>query len=92
MVHIRTSFRSSHDAHSLVALADESTDARFLITSNDLLARHYVVDPVPEGFGFQTGKIQLYGMATNKTWSKVEDLLGTGKVGAIGISNFSIKT
>ncbi|KAF9642642.1 reductase AKOR2 [Thelephora ganbajun] len=49
-------------------------------------------NPVGEEFPFPDGKTQLYDTTVNKTWSKMEELLETGKVRAIGVSNFSTKT
>ena len=72
-------------------MADESTVARLFVTSGDL-AHHCVAEPVGEEFRFPKGKVQLYDTTIDETWSKMEDLLGTGKVRAIGVSNFSIKT
>ena len=77
--------------HTPAAWADTSMITR-LFGSLDNLAHHCDIDPVGEEFPLPDGKIQLYDTTVNKTWSKMEDLLKTGKVRAIGVSNFSIKT
>ena len=56
------------------------------------LAHRCNVDPVGEDHPIPTGEIKLYNTTVNETWSKMEDLLETGKVRAIGVSNFSVKT
>ena len=89
-MHVRTSAHSRHHAHIPVALTDESTVACLFVIPNDLVHR-CVADPIGDGFLFPTGKIQLYDIATNKTWSKMEDLPGASKVRAIDGSNFSTK-
>ena len=38
------------------------------------------------------GGYHLSDVTFNETWAKMEELLETGKVRAIGVSNFSIKT
>ena len=38
------------------------------------------------------GGYQLSDATFNETWAKMEELLETGKVRAIGVCNFSIKT
>jgi len=38
------------------------------------------------------GGFHLSDVTFNETWVKMEELLETGKVRAIGVSNFSIKT
>jgi len=48
-------------------------------------------NPVGTEVPFPIGKIELYETTVNKTWSKMEGLLKTGKVKAIGVSNFSVK-
>lgn len=50
------------------------------------------VDPVGAAPPLPGGEAKLYHTTVNETWSKMEDLLETGKVRAIGVSNFSIKT
>jgi hypothetical protein len=75
--------------HSPVVWADTSTAINFHLL-NDLV-NHCDADPVGTEMSFLTGKIELYDTTVNKTWSKMEGLLKTGKVRAIGVSNCSVK-
>ena len=47
-------------------------------------------NPWPENWA--EGGFPLSDVTFNETWAKMEELLETGKVRAIGVSNFSIKT
>ena len=38
------------------------------------------------------GKTELFDITFNEVWAQMEELLKTGRVKAIGISNFSVKT
>jgi len=40
---------------------------------------------------FPDGKVELFDITINQVWAQMEELLKTGKVKAIGVSNFSIK-
>jgi len=42
-------------------------------------------------FAFPDGKIELFDTTFNQVWAQMEELLDTGKVKAIGVSNFSVK-
>ena len=47
--------------------------------------------PLPS-LAFPDGKVELFDITINQTWAQMEELLKTGRVKAIGVSNFSIKT
>jgi glycerol 2-dehydrogenase (NADP+) len=47
--------------------------------------------PLPS-MAFPDGKVELFDITVNQVWAQMEELLETGKVRAIGVSNFSIKT
>jgi len=94
-IHITTKLTSSH--HGRVAEALEESLARGGFDYYDLYLMHW-----PMGFHYRTdgspskkpdGTWDLAEHPTfSETWADMEKLLGTGKVRAIGVSNFSIKT
>ena len=46
--------------------------------------------PLPS-FALPDGKVELFDITINEVWAQMEELLKTGMIRAIGVSNFSIK-
>jgi len=87
-IHVTTKLTSKHHHKVAESFAESLQRAQF--DYYDLYLMHFPQATAEENDA--QGKTQLLDVTFNETWAEMEKLLDTGKVKAIGVSNFSVKT